>query len=217
MSTRPFRVIKASEASVMEMPAAQGAPKRPFRHIPRPIVDAKAEAEHILREANVEARRIVDEARIAAASQRAALEREAQESTAATWAAQFLALRSAQEQRAAQDLERSVSLAQLLAERLLGAALTLDPMLVAELARQALREARGARRVRMQASEPDAVLLSELRGQLGLPEDAIDVEIVPELGRGSLILISDVGRSDARIHVQLKRLGAVLHDALQSG
>ena len=110
-----------------------------------------------------------------------------------------------------------MSLAQLLAERLLGAALTLDPMLVAELARQALREARGARRVRMQASEPDAVLLSELRGQLGLPEDAIDIDIVPELGRGSLILISDVGRSDARIHVQLKRLGAVLHDALQSG
>jgi flagellar biosynthesis/type III secretory pathway protein FliH len=114
-------------------------------------------------------------------------------------------------------LERTVSLAQLLAERLLGAALSLEPALVADLARQALREARGARRVRIQACEADAVVLNELRAQLGFPEDAIEIELAPDLGQGSLILSSDVGRSDARIHVQLERLGAVLHDALQRG
>ncbi len=78
---------------------------------------------------------------------------------AAKVAAAWLALRAREEQIAEQDLDRAVALAAALAERLIGASLDVAPAKIALLAKQALTEARGARRAVIDAHPDDAATL----------------------------------------------------------
>ena len=139
---------------------------------------------------------------------------EAKQAEHAKLAAQYLVLHARDEQRADRDLERAIKLAVLLAERLLGAAIEQDPAKIAALARQALAEARGARRAKIEAHPLDAEALRKDVAQLGLPEGSVEVTIDTELARGSLMLHTDLGILDAKLIVQLERLAAALRDAI---
>ena len=79
-------------------------------------------------------------------------------------AAKALALAAREADFDERNLDRAVELARLLAERLLGEALAIDPARVAALARAALAEARGARRAVIAAHPDDA---AELGPRLG--------------------------------------------------
>lgn len=160
------------------------------------LASAKADAERVAREASQQAAE-AEQARLAAA---------------------WLALREHEEKRAARDLDRSVAIAKVLAERLIGRELELDSALIASIAREALAEARGARRVRLEANPRDAEgLRNELVGAgLGSPEGvAIEVIENTELARGSLRVHTELGTVDARLHPRLERLAAALRDALE--
>jgi flagellar biosynthesis/type III secretory pathway protein FliH len=203
------RIVRAPESGT-------GVPATPRidightgRRIAREELDARARAKAIVQDAEARAKEVLVDA-----VERATMDARAAEQ--AKVAAQYLVLRAADEQRAERDLDRAVELAALLAERMLGAALEQDPSLVAMLARQALAEARGARRARIEAHPGDAGILASSFASLGLP--AGGVEIVPNeaLSRGSLVLHTDLGTLDARLTPQLERLASALRDALRS-
>jgi flagellar assembly protein FliH/type III secretion protein L len=189
MTLSRARIIKGGAA------AASFAPPL-ARRIPREVMDAKAEAANIIAAA---------EARAAAAVERASAE--AREREIAKLAAQALAMREADEKRAERDLARTIEVATVLAERLVGEALNVDPKRIAELATTALEQTRGAKRVRIDARAADVEPLRAVLGELG---QIADVQPDDTLGRGSLVVHTELGRVDARLRPQLDRLAEVL-------
>lgn len=180
------------------------APAVGARRVPGAIVDARAEAERIVADAQAEAKRAV-----AGAVEEATREARAQET--ARLAASWLALRQREEASAAGQQDRLIALATALAERLLGESLRIDPVRIAELAVTAMQEARGARAVRIDASPDDVTALREALGALG---EGAQVHEDATLGRGSLVVHTDLGKIDARIEPQLARLATALRETL---
>jgi flagellar biosynthesis/type III secretory pathway protein FliH len=173
------------------------------RRVPREVLDAKQQARAILDEAAQQAARI---------RERALLEGQAE--GAAAVAARFVE-RAADDARSAERaLDRTVELAVLLAERLLGEALAVAPERVAAIARQALREARGAHAVTIAAHPEDAALLARDLEALGLPDGVVRIE--PDVGRarGSLRLSTEAGVLDGELAPQLERLCKKLRESL---
>src|SRR5207237_6293883 len=95
------------------------------------------------------------------------------------------------------DLDRAIALARVLAERLIGEAIAQSPETITALARQALAEARGARRVRIEAHPLDAEALrrhlSMVTQALSQGSAVVDVVENAELARGSLCVHTDLG------------------------
>jgi len=185
--------------------AAPDAALARARRIAREVLEARAEAEHILAEARQKADAVVASAAAAAAA-------EAREKEVARLAAGFIALRDAEARRADRDVDRVIEIAVLLAERLVGEALRVEPSRIAELAASAIHEARGARRVRIDAAPEDVQALAEALGAIG---QSADIQPDPTLARGSLVVHTDLGRVDARLHPQLTRLADALREALR--
>jgi flagellar biosynthesis/type III secretory pathway protein FliH len=121
-------------------------------------------------------------------------------------AAQALALASLEARADERSLERVVALARMLAERLLGEELRLAPERVVALARQALGEARGARRVRLVAHPDDVALLERSLPELGIEPDVITLAADPARARAELRLETEIGVLDAELGPQLDRL-----------
>jgi flagellar biosynthesis/type III secretory pathway protein FliH len=104
----------------------------------------------------------------------------------------------------------------LLAERLLGQALSLSPDLVQGLARQALAEVRAARRVRLVANPEDVPGLAASISNFD-PEGRVhDVVADADLARGDLRLETELGTVNAHVGEELPRLAARLREALRS-
>lgn len=200
------RVIKSDATAIARIRTAPSPAATVARRIPAEMVDARAEAARIIADAKAAAAVLARSAADDAA-------REAREAETARLAAAFLVLRDESAKRAERDTARLVELATVLAERLLGEALRLDPSRIAQLAAVALEEARGAERVRIDASPDDT---EALKGALALAfgEPAIEVNADPTLARGSLVVHTDVGRLDARLTPQLTRLAVALREAL---
>jgi flagellar biosynthesis/type III secretory pathway protein FliH len=175
------------------------------RRIAADVLEAHAEAARIVESARQEA-----DAMIASASAAAAAE--AREKEVARLAAGFLALREAEERRAEREVDRTIEIAVVLAERLIGEAIRVEPARIAELAAAAIHEARGARRVRIDASPEDLAALAEALGGIG---QSADIQPDPTLARGSLVVHTDLGRVDARLQPQLARLAEALREALR--
>ena len=165
--------------------------------------DARARAEAILAEANARALVAADEARAVA-----------REEALAQGAAQWLALRQKEGARIERHEERAIELAVILAERLLGTALDLDPSRIASMAHGVLAEARGARRATIDAHPLDAAALRQHLQTAGLDPRSVDIRDDPALARGALRLHTDVGIIDAQLAPRLERLAAALRDAL---
>lgn len=196
MTLARARIIKqAFDPNETRPPPASAMPSLPFgRRLAREIMDAHDEAERI-REA---------------ARNEAALE--AREDEVARLSAAFLALRHADEQRAERDLDRAVELATILAERLVGEGLKVEPSLIAGLAANALAETRGARNVRIDANPED---VAPLRDALVAVGHSATVSADPSLARGSLVVHTDLGTIDAQLRPQLDRLAKALREALR--
>ena len=180
----------------------------------RQELEAHLSAERLVQEAQARAQAILLEARQQATDAVAAAEREARMKGDADLAARWVALRQAEGRRMANDADRIVSIAVVLAERLIGAALDLDPATIAGLAVGVLAEARGVRRAVIHVHPNDAELL---RGHLltaGLDADCFSVEGDEGLQRGSLRLHTDIGVIDAQLTTRLDKLAPALREAL---
>lgn len=192
MTLERARIIKGSPT----VPTTPAGAEVLARRIPREIVDAKAQAAAIIAGA---------EARAQAAVEKASAE--AREREIAKLAAHALAMREADEKRAERDVARTIEVATLLAERLIGEALAVEPARIAELATNALEQTRGAKKIRIDASPADVEPLRAVLGELG---QVADVHADDTLARGSLVVHTDLGRIDGRLRPQLERLAEVL-------
>ncbi len=208
------RVLRgATEAEPIAVPPPARLPHG--RRVERPIVDAERRSAEIVARAEARAREIIAEAHREVADLRLRVESEARAEAAATIAAKAVALARLEAATDERSLDRSVELARVLAERLLGEALALDPERVSGLARQALAEARGARTVRIVAHPEDAAILRRDSGSLGLDPSAVSVTEDPNRARGQLRLDTDIGVLDAEIGPQLERLAKRLRETLR--
>lgn len=215
MSLHYARVIKSLATAPLgpDGTAAKETPRVLGRRVAYAVLDAREQSEHILREAHASADRMLSEARSSVSQLAAEVARKARETEAARVAALYLALRAHDERRLERDTERVVELARLLAERLVGESLRIEPERIATLAAEALAQARGARRVRLEACPDDVPALGELLEAIA--PIVAEIEANPELGRGSLVLHTELGEVDGRLSPQLERLAAALRQALE--
>jgi flagellar biosynthesis/type III secretory pathway protein FliH len=184
-----------------------------WRRIAREELQSRLAAEHVVQEAQSKADAIALHARDLAMSAAAQVARDAQEDAEAKVAARWLALKLAESARLEGDMDRVIDLGVVLAERLLGAALGLDPERVVDLARAVIAEASGARRVVIEAHPLDAGVLRATLGAAGLGARSVEVREHEELARGDLRLKTDIGTIDAKLTPRLERLAAALRDA----
>ena len=187
------------------------------RRIVREEAEGRAAAERILAEAQAKADAMVAEATVRAAEQGAAALDEARARGEAEIAARWLTLRQAESRRTERESDRIVPLAVALAERLLGAALELDPARIASLTRAVLDEARGARRARIDAHPVDAGELARALETGGLELPTVEIHADAALARGELRLHTELGTIDARLAPRFERLAVALRDALDAG
>jgi flagellar biosynthesis/type III secretory pathway protein FliH len=215
MSLPRARVVRAEEATQAVPLLAPGPSDVQRRRIAREELEARLASERLVEDARARAEAIVARAREEAVAAGARAAREAQEAAHAELAARWLALRAAESLSLERDGERVVAVAVALAERLLGAALELEPSRVADLARTVLAEARGARRALIDAHPLDADALRRHLTTAGLGVETLEVRQDEALARGALRLHTDVGIIDAQLSPRLERLAAALRDALR--
>lgn len=210
------RVIKAAELAGA-VPVSVEIEKRTLPRgevVRREVLQAAERAARILSEAEVNAAHIVSEAERAAAELRLRAEAEGRADAAAKIAARALALRQHEARADERELSRIVELARLLAERLLGESLRVAPEQVVGLARQALAEARGARRITLVAHPEDAKLLEISLPALGLDPSTARVRSDSTRERGNLRIETEIGVLDAELSPQLERLSLKLRESL---
>ncbi len=212
------RILKCGEYRSDGLPAlkVEGEPRPRARVVKKQVLDASSQAQAILERAEKRARELVEAAERAAAEARLRAAAQGRADAAAELAARAIALRSRELGSAERSLDQLVDLARLLAERLLGEQLRLDPGLVAALARQALDEARGARHIVVEAHPDDVPLLEESLGSSGVRSGTVQVQSNQERRRGNLRIVTDVGVLDAELAPQLDRLAAQLRETLRS-
>jgi flagellar biosynthesis/type III secretory pathway protein FliH len=205
---------QAARATPIPLPRA---PQRglPFGRVaPRGLVDASSEATRILAKARAQADALLASAERKAADLKLRAEAEARAEATAKLAAHALALATHEAKADERALERGIALARLLAERLLGASLAVAPEQVVALARQALAEARGARRLTIVAHHEDAKLLAGSLASLGVAVETVRVVADSARARGSLRIETDIGVLDADLAPQLDRLALRLRETL---
>jgi flagellar biosynthesis/type III secretory pathway protein FliH len=193
------------------------ASRLPYGRVaPVEVVDASEQARAIVARAETEAAEVLASARREAADLRLKVEVEARAEAVARIAAQALALSLRDDRSLERNLDRIVEVARVLAERLLGEALALEPSRVVAIARRALEEARGARRVTIVAHPEDAALIEQalLSVQAG---GAAEVLADSARARGSLRLDTDIGVLDADLAPQLDRLLPKVRESLGHG
>jgi type III secretion protein L len=203
------RALRAREASEEEHRV----------RLARELAEARQRAATIVSDAEAEAGKLLEGAREGAMEIAARAARETEEAVQAKLAGTWLALRNFEERQVERELDRSVELAQLLAERLVGRTLDADPSMVAALARQVLEEARDARRTRVEVHPDDVACLRNAFSQGGLDETSgatIEVIANAALERGSLALRTELGGIDAMLHARVERLAAALREHLDT-
>jgi flagellar biosynthesis/type III secretory pathway protein FliH len=220
MTVERARVIKGAQGAgpshtsvTVAQDSAVAARLAVATRIPAVVVDAHAEAARIVGEARTKADAILAEATANASVMAEKVSREARESELARLAAEVIAVRAGAERRAERELDRTIELAVLLAERLVGEAIAVEPARVTAIAEGALRETRGARQLRIEACPGDVAALNDLLAALG--EGVASIEENSELSRGSLVVHTELGRVDARLTPQLSRLAEALREVLR--
>jgi flagellar biosynthesis/type III secretory pathway protein FliH len=180
----------------------------------REVLEAAEHAARLIAAAEARAAHVVNDAERAAAELRLRAESEGRADAAAKVAAKAIALRRHEARADERGLERSVELARLLAERLLGESLRVAPEQVIALAKQALGEARGARRISLVAHPEDARILEQILPALGLDASTAQVRADQGRARGNLRIETEIGVLDAELAPQLERLALKLRESL---
>jgi flagellar biosynthesis/type III secretory pathway protein FliH len=208
------RLVEKSRAAAAKPVALPGMRAPRGRVVPASLLDAADRARQIVARAEEQAAALIEAARRGSAEARLRAVVEGRAEGTAAVAAHALRLAEREASLDALHLDRSVALARVLAERLLGEALVTDPSKVAALARAALSEARGARRVSIAAHPDDVAELGARLGELGFDPSAITLRADPARQRGQLRLETDIGVLDADLAPQLDRLLTKLRESL---
>jgi flagellar biosynthesis/type III secretory pathway protein FliH len=215
------RIVPASVSTASDTETTVPTQRRPpltrFSRVAPASLAAAAEQGHALvARAEAKAAEILQQASAEASALREHAAAEARAEVAASFAMRELTLAARERAVLEASTERLIACARLLAERLLGEALDLDPARVTALARQALTEAHGSRQVTLLAHPADVPLLEAAltRGELKV---VTRVVADPARSRGNLRLQTEAGTLDAELAPQLERLSQKLGEALKHG
>jgi flagellar assembly protein FliH/type III secretion protein L len=192
-------------------------PAPAFGHVEgRDVLEASEKARALLARAEVEAAAILTRAEAQSAELARTLAVRARAEAASDLAARELVVAAREASALERELDQVVSLARLLAERLLGEALAVDPTRVVALAHQALSEARGARHISIVAHPEDVPLLEQALAERRL---APPLSVVADRARerGNLRFETDIGTLDAELAPELDRLAEKLREVLARG
>ena len=201
------RIINSDTCETFQ-PAPQT--ERAPRIVRREILEARTEAEAIIKEAHRQAHLLHAEACERAASVAQTEASVARGREEARLAASFLQLEEERRVLVERARERGLEVAILLAERLIERSLEIDPQLIVVLADRAMAQTRGSADVTL-VSHPDdhpavQVLLTNY------PSVRLDVDA--SLSRGDLRLVTNLGIIDATIRPQLAQLAHALRGAI---
>lgn len=207
------RVIKGPDAATVPL-APEPVPFDRARVLRRALVEASERAEQVTARAERHAQQLVRDAEEAAAAARRVAIEEGRALGYAEALARLDVIGRLEAEGDQRGLERSIEMARLLAERLIGRALVSDPGTVADLASQVLSEVRGAHRITLHVHPNDAAVLSE---QLGQSLTGVSVVSDATCRRGGFRAVTDVGSIDAELGDRLDLLAAKLAQALRKG
>lgn len=210
------KVLKAPDASTALPLGRVHSPSNRARVVRRVLVEAEQRAEELLLRVQNEALAVRQAAESSAAALRKAAADEGRAQGYAEVLARFAALARLEAATDARGLARSVELARILAERLIGASIAADENTIVALAEQVLSEVRGARRIELHVNPADLVVLE---AQLGKPSALDGLTFVANAGcaRGNFRIVTDVGTMDAEVGERLDLLAAKLADTLRKG
>jgi type III secretion protein L len=188
-----------------------------FGHIvPKPLLDARAEAAALLARAQTEA----DAVRAEAGAVRETARREGFETGRADGVAEAAVALAAAHTEAARLVAAAgptaIALAAKMAEKIVGRAVALAPETMAEIAGEALAACRpGACTVRVRIHPDDLPAVEARRAALEARAPAAALELVADqgVGRHGCVIETAQGRVDARLETQL----AALERALTAG
>ena len=172
-------------------------------------------ARELVTHAEARAEAIVNQAQREAAQARLQAEVQGRADAVAGLAARAIALRAQESEAGDRHLDQLLALARVLAERILGEELRLNPERIVDLARQALREARGARQIVIEAHPDDVPVLERALETLAPHAQAVRVLSLETRPRGNLKIVTDVGVLDADLSPQLERLTQKLRETLK--
>jgi Flagellar assembly protein FliH len=184
--------------------------------LPKEVADAKTQVKDLIRQAHADARQILAHAQAQADDLILQQQARARADALCLVVGETLELRKRQVELSKSVLDRSVGFATLLAERLLGEELELSPERIRALARQALKEAAGARQAVIVAHPRDAAELKAGLLGLGAMLDSIGIEEDARLSRGQLRVETELGVIEADLKGQLDRLAVQLKKLLES-
>jgi hypothetical protein len=184
--------------------------------VQRSVAEARAEAARILTRAREEAQLILARAESTTSDLIVQQQARARADALCLVVGEALELRKRQADLQHQALDRNIGFATLLAERLLGEELSLSPERVRALARQALKEAAGARHAVVAAHPRDAAELRSGLSGVATLLDSIEIEDDAALARGHLRVETELGVIEADVRGQLDRLAAQLKKLLES-
>lgn len=207
------KVLKSPYGATVDALAPTDASPRRARVVRKAIVDASERAAAIVAEATERAARVVAEAEQAAAT----LRRTAMDEGRAQGYAEVLArvdvVARLEADVDARSMARNVEMARILAERLIGTAVTLEPLAVVDLASQVLAEVRGARQLQLHTHPEDVATLTNALGAVP------GLSVVPNAGcgRGDFRVVTDVGSIEAKLGERLDLLASKLAEALRKG
>ena len=223
MTQKRARVLpraQAAAAKVRPLPRTEssGAPAElpVARVVPRPVAEARAKADALLRQARDEAQSILSRAQAAAHDLIVQQQARARADALCLVVGEALELRKRQAELSKNVLDRSIAFATVLAERVLGEELELSPERIRALARRVLDEAAGARQAVVVAHPKDALELRNDLQSLGGLLDSIGISEDPKLSRGHIRVETELGIIEADLRGQLDRLAIQLKRLLSS-
>lgn len=187
------------------------------RIVRRERVEVAREAAQVLALARQQASELEHEARARAEAILRGAEQEGLERGAAKLATAWMRVHQAEAKADQAALDRSITIGRLLAERLIGETLRIDPERVADLAREAMHHLWRSRRVAIHAHPDDVAALQRHVATFGMPPERIAVMADPSRQRGSLRFTSDFGELDGEIGPQLDRLAEAIRQELGAG
>jgi flagellar biosynthesis/type III secretory pathway protein FliH len=179
------------------------------------ILEAREQASAIIDAAKQRARELGEAALVNADQLREQAERAGYDAGLAKAIADCISLTRSRAVHDERQLEANIALAQILAERLVGRALALEPGLVAEIAQTALKEVRGLRSVRIAAHPTDAHALRKSLDAGALGPQVLEVTENQSLAPGDLIIETESGRLDAELGDRIERLARSIRDRLE--
>jgi flagellar biosynthesis/type III secretory pathway protein FliH len=206
------RIIKANPALDAATPKLQVPPLGRPRILPRGVASAHEQAAAIKRRALTECAELRARTEVELDALRAQARADGRAAGYAELTAMLLRQKAHEAEVESGTLGRVSTVATLLAERIIGQAVALDPTLLGSMALTALDEVRGARQIQIHVHPADEPHVTPQLAALRMPSASVSVMCDPKLAQGQLRITTDNGAFEADLGQRLD----LLREALDS-